>query len=109
VLDKYLDLIKDQNRAIATLRCMMERGYFIVYLADINQFGITLRTGRWALCKYPTPKDRNEGIALFDLYDDAYTKAQQLIWIDRDLKKNCDKIYQLRELDSLVRKIIVKE
>ena len=108
-LDKYLDLVKDQNRAIATLRKMSEGGFLIVYLADKNQFGVNLRSGRYALCKYAMPKNKQEGIALFDYYDDAYAKAQYLVWVDSDLQKNCDKVYALSELDSLVRRITVKE
>jgi len=108
-LDNYLDLVKDQNRTIATLRHMMERGYLITYLADRNQFGVNLRSGRYALCKYPTPKDQQEGVVLFDFYDDAYAKAQYLLWVDRDLKTNCGRVYELSELSSLIRRLITKE
>lgn len=108
-LEKYLDLVKDQNRTIATLRHMMERGYIILHLHDRNQFGVNLRSGPYALCKYPVPKDKQQGIVLFDYYDDAYAKVQHLLWVDRDLRKNCDKVYELVELDSLIRRIIVKE
>lgn len=108
-LQEYLDLVKSQNRAIATLRCMMERGYFIIFLADVTQFNIRLHSGRWVLCKYSVPNDKHEGIVLFDNYDDAYEKAQYLIWVDRDLPKNCDTVHPLGTLSTHIRKITVKE
>lgn len=104
-MEEYLRLIKDQNRTIATLRSMMERGYSILYLPDKDKQGYLLPTGQWLLCKYPTPKDTHEGIVIFEFYDDAYRKAQHLIWVDRDLKKNCDRVYPLRKLNQLARKI----
>lgn len=98
---EVFELIKDQTRAIATYRHMMERGYFIVYLADKNRIGYE-PSGRWALCKHPTPKDKDTGIVLFDFFEDAFEKAKYLVWIEPDIKK-CDKVYKLSELYSLIR------
>ncbi len=105
----YVTLVKDQNRAIATLRHMMEHGYIITHLPDRSQFGVNLGTGRYALCKYPVPKNKQSGIVLFDHYDEAYKKAQTLIWVNGDLQNNGEKVYPIEELNSLMRKVIVTE
>lgn len=95
-------LIKDQTRAIATYRNMMDRGYFIVFLADKNRLGF-VKEGRWALCKYPTPSDKDRGIAIFNCFEEAFEKAKYLVWIDANINKHCDKVYDIAELNSLIR------
>ncbi len=107
--DKYIDLVKHQNRAIATLRHMMEHGYIITHIPDRNQFSVNLGTGRYALCKYPVPRNKQSGLILFDHYDEAYKKAQTLIWVNGDLANNGEKVYTIEELNSITRKIIVEE
>lgn len=109
MLENYLELVKDQNRTICTLRHMMERGYSIIFLADRNQFNMAMSSGSWALVKHKTPKDRNEGIVLFKTYDEAYDKARHLVWIDNDLTKNCDTIEPLQDLKNLIKRVKIKE
>ncbi len=103
--NQWSELVKEQNRTICTLRHMMERGYFIVFLPNKKARFQTGNTGCWALCKYTTPKDSGVGIVLFDTYDDAYEKAKYLVWVDNDLKKNCDTIYPIDSLKELAKKV----
>lgn len=88
MLESYLNLIKEQNRTICTLRFMMERGYFIVRIHKQMKW-------QWALCKHPTPKDKDTGFVLFKTYDEAYEMSQRLVWVDSDLRRNCDIVYPL--------------
>jgi hypothetical protein len=102
ILD-YIQLVKEQNRTLATMRHMMERGYFILFLPDKTDFGKPLPCGQWALCKYPTPRDANTGVALFEHYDAAYEMAKRLVWVEHDFQKVCDIIHPLTSLSSLSR------
>jgi hypothetical protein len=99
----YLLLVKAQNRTLATMRHMMERGYFILFLPDKTDFGKALPCGQWALCKHPTPRDENGGVALFEHYDSAYEAAQRLVWVEHDFQKVCGTIHPLSSLTSLSR------
>ena len=82
---------------------MMERGYFILFLPDKTEFGKSLNCGQWALCKYPTPRDNDAGVALFEHYDIAYETAQRLVWIEPDFCKVCGIVHPLVSLKSLAR------
>lgn len=88
---------------------MMERGYSILFLADRNQFNMPMSSGQWILNKFSTPKDKFEGIALFDSYDSAYERAQYLVWIDHDMRKHCDILLPLQDLKNLIRKVQIRE
>jgi hypothetical protein len=102
-IQDYMRLVKEQNRTLATMRHMMERGYFILFLPHKTEFGKALSKGQWALCKHPTPRDSDSGVVLFEHYDLAYEMAQRLVWIEPDLNKNCSIVHPLADLSSLNR------
>ena len=66
------------------MRFMMQKGYSLYLLHDINQCSVRLNTGQWAVIKNPIPEDKKSGFKLYETYDEAYQAALKFTWKDEE-------------------------